>query len=114
MDAVIGFFSTPQGVAVSSLFTIGSFIFAVFQKSKVIKLSSEVEEKDLTIEKLEIKNTKINKKLSIVSKTNSDLVIKVNNLQNGDLTNRENPVSQAGKNNINNGDISGDVTLNLS
>ncbi len=121
METVISFFSTPQGVAVSSLVTIGSFIFALFQRSRVIKLSSEIITKNGTIENLNVQNTEVNQQLILMSESNNELKIinsklttSVNNLENGDLNQSKKFVNQTGKNNISNGDIDGDVTLNLS
>jgi hypothetical protein len=121
METIIIFFSTPQGVALSSIVTISSLIYALFQRSKTINISNEIITKNNKITTLEIQNTELTQQLTLISDSNNELKINnsqltktVNNLENGDLNCSKQSVSQTGKNNINNGDIDGDVTLKLS
>jgi len=121
METIINFFSTPQGVALSSLVTISSLIYAFFQRSKTINISNEIITKNSEITTLETQNIGLTQQLTSISDSNNELKIinsqltkTVNNLENGDLNHSKQSVSQTGKNNINNGDIDGDVTLNLS
>jgi hypothetical protein len=121
MDSVITFFSTPEGVALSSLVTIASLVFGFFQKSKVIKISNKIDSKNNIISILETKNIKLTQDITLISDSNNELKLinsqltaTVNNLEKGDLSQNEQSVSQHGKNNINNGNISGDFNLELS
>jgi len=121
METVISFFSTPLGIALSSIVTISSFIYALLQKSKVIKMSSEINTKNNNVTTLKKQNIEFNQKLISMSESNNELKLinsqltaTVNNLENGDLNHNKQSVSQTGKNNISNGNIDGDVTLNLS
>jgi hypothetical protein len=121
IDPIISFFSTPKGAALSSIVTISSFIYALFQRSSAIKISKQIIIKDKKIINLETQNTNLSQEITLISKSNNELKIintdlskTVNNLESGDLNNSKQSVRQTGKNNINNGDIDGDVTLNLS
>jgi hypothetical protein len=121
MDSIIAFFSTPEGVALCSLITIASLIFGFLQKSKVIKISNEIDSKNNIITILEAKNIKLTQDITSTTNSNNELKLvnsqltaTVNNLEKGDLSQNEQSVSQQGKNNINNGSISGDFNLELS
>jgi len=121
METIINFFSTPQGVALSSVVTIVSLIYALFQRAKAINISNEIIVKNSTIVTLENQNNELTQQLTSISDSNNELKIinsqltkSVNNLENGDLNQSKLSVHQTGKNNISNGDIDGDVTLHLS
>jgi hypothetical protein len=117
MDSVIVFFSTPQGVALSSFVTIASLIFGFVQKSQVTKISNKIKSKDNIITILDDKNIKLTQDITSISDSNNELKLinsklttTVNNLEKGDLNHNE----QHGKNNIQNRDIVGDFNLELS
>lgn len=121
MNSVIAFFSTPEGVALSSFVTIASLIFGFFQKSQVTKISNKIESKDNIITILEDKNIKLTQDNTSISDSNNELKLinsqltaKINHLEKGDLSQNEQSVKQKGKNNINNGNIGGDFHLELS
>lgn len=121
MNNFIDFFSTPYGVALSSLVGISGFVYALFQKTKTIKLSNEIITQNNKITLLETRNIELNQKLISISNSNDELKIinsqlanTVNNLENGDVNHIRQPVVQTGKNNVNNGDIDGNVSLSFS
>jgi hypothetical protein len=121
METIINFFSTPEGIALSSIVTISSLIYAVFQKSKIISISNEIITKNKTITSLKSQNIEITQKLTAMSNSNNEFKIinsklteTVNNLENGDISHNKKSVNQTGKNNISSGNIDGDVTLKLS
>lgn len=96
----LSFFSSPEGVAIAWVCTVFGVIFAILQTNKVFKLKREINSLDLSNSKLRIENNNLEQK--IVS------------FEKNEIRDNYQEVKQTGRNNINQGVVSGDVNLDLS
>ncbi len=93
------FFSSETGVAISWLCTVIGFIFAIFQSSQKIKIHHKNIELQKDCYKMQTEITNLNQKIF--------------ELENSEIHNNKQHISQTGKNNVNQGVVKGDVHLDL-
>ncbi len=119
VTTILELFSTPIAVTIAWLCSVIGFFYALFQKSENTKIRTEIQVKNDSIAILQSENIELNNKVTVLNDSNNKLeiinsdlnskVINSNNIDNSKKTNE-----QHGKNNINNGNINGNLNLNLS
>lgn len=103
----LGFFSSPIGVAIAWVCTVAGFAFALFQTSKIVKLKQEINSLNFSHNKLKVENNELKVE-------NTNLEQKFISSESNEMRDNFQGVKQAGKNNINQGVVNGDVNLDLS
>ncbi|MCP4985658.1 MAG: hypothetical protein GY928_06180 [Colwellia sp.] len=96
----LSFFSSPAGVTIAWVCSVLGVVMALFQRGSAVKFEQEVN--SLNIINNELKSENIN------------LVNKITSIENNEIRDNYQDVTQTGKNNINQGVVTGDVNIDLS
>ncbi|WP_298939802.1 hypothetical protein [uncultured Psychromonas sp.] len=127
MTEFTNFFSSPNGVAIAWVFTVIGGFYGLIQKKQANAIKVKYEILDASNNELKIQTTKIkleceslnasNNKLQIrnenLTVTNTTLEQKIIQAENNDIHDNYQEVTQTGKNNVNQGVVKGDVSIEL-
>lgn len=127
MIEFINFFSSPNGAAIAWVFTVIGGFYGFVQKKQATEIKVKYETLDASNNELKIQTTKIkleceslnasNNELQIrnenLTVTNSTLEQKIIQVENNDIHDNYQEVTQTGEKNVNQGVVKGDVTIEL-
>ena len=99
----LSFFSSAEGITIAWICTVTGFGYALFQKNEVSKIKQILNLMNVTYNDLKVKNENLNIE-------NNNLIQKIK-VESNDIHDNYQHVKQVGKNNVNQGVVKGDVTI---
>jgi predicted nuclease with TOPRIM domain len=119
MEEILKIFGTDTAVAIAWICTVGSFLYALVQKSNVTKITQKFDKLSLNYNDIKVENSTIQQKFESLEISyralqvqNTFLEQKIVEIENNDIHDNHQEVHQNGQNNFNQGVIKGDFVYN--
>jgi len=106
MTEFINFLSSPNGAAIAWVFTVIGGLYGLVKKKQATEIKIKFKTLNASNNELQIRNENL-------TVTNATLEQKIIQVENNDIHDNYQEVTQTGEKNVNQGVVKGDVTIEL-